>query len=56
MNENNKMHMKLVCILFRLNSIFAFEFGIMGTYEDDPGAENLRDLLQDKNCTLQSLG
>lgn len=39
-----------------LNSIFAFEFGIMGTYEDDPGAENLRDLLQDKNCTLQSLG
>ncbi|XP_072895122.1 NACHT, LRR and PYD domains-containing protein 3-like [Hemitrygon akajei] len=39
-----------------LNSIFAFEFGIMGTYEDAPGAENLYDLLQDKNCTLQSLG
>ncbi|XP_078266269.1 NACHT, LRR and PYD domains-containing protein 3-like [Rhinoraja longicauda] len=39
-----------------LNSIFAFDFGIMGTYEDDPGAENLCELLKDKKCTLQSLG
>ncbi|XP_069753979.1 NLR family CARD domain-containing protein 3-like [Narcine bancroftii] len=39
-----------------LNSIFEFDFGIMGTYEDAPGIENLCSLLKDKNCTLQSLG
>ncbi|XP_041070940.1 NACHT, LRR and PYD domains-containing protein 3-like [Carcharodon carcharias] len=39
-----------------LNSIFAFEFGLMGTYEDASGAEKLCDILKSKNCTLQSLG
>uniref|UniRef100_UPI00398E4FF3 NACHT, LRR and PYD domains-containing protein 3-like n=1 Tax=Pristiophorus japonicus TaxID=55135 RepID=UPI00398E4FF3 len=38
-----------------LNSIFAFDFGIMGTYEDTPGAEILCNVLASKNCTLQSL-
>ncbi|XP_067851266.1 NLR family CARD domain-containing protein 3-like [Heptranchias perlo] len=49
-NENCKLQ-KL-----GLNSIFAFEFGIMGTYEDNPGAEKLCDVLKSKNCTLRSLG
>ncbi|XP_067897770.1 protein NLRC3-like [Heterodontus francisci] len=49
-NENCKLQ-KL-----GLNSIFAFEFGIMGTYEDAPGAEILCDVLKSKNCTLKSLG
>ncbi|XP_048397564.1 NACHT, LRR and PYD domains-containing protein 3-like [Stegostoma tigrinum] len=39
-----------------LNSIFAFEFGIMGTYEDASGAGIICDILKSKNCTLQSLG
>ncbi|XP_072329575.1 NACHT, LRR and PYD domains-containing protein 3-like [Scyliorhinus torazame] len=46
------------CALLKLglNSIFAFEFGIMGTYEDASGAEILCDALKSKNCVLQSLG
>ncbi|XP_043558885.1 NACHT, LRR and PYD domains-containing protein 3-like [Chiloscyllium plagiosum] len=39
-----------------LNSIFAFEFGIMGTYEDASGAGIICDILESQNCKLQSLG
>ncbi|XP_020376766.2 NACHT, LRR and PYD domains-containing protein 3-like, partial [Rhincodon typus] len=49
-NENCKLQ-KL-----GLNSIFAFEFGIMGTYEDASRAGVICDILKSKNCTLQSLG